>query len=385
MRLKVFFSKLVDLRSGALVSFAGGVFSISIVTVIRLVLGESDANLYIFLAALTALVGALGAVGIPEYGQVLLSGQRIGILTVPIFLILIAVFVVVLVYIPESLTRANQILQVLFMFVMMACVCAMLTASELRFRCRLLATRHVRNYFYQNSIQHLAVISAFVFLTYHPWGPFLSLCVVLGLLTSLWAVISSLPLKVEFTAFRFNKEQGAFYLQRITLVLIDTVLLLNANNSINPSQYFAMGIVNRVMSPIFILLNVFLGMRQAAILTGDLNAQVGLRSLILVSSATGIALAVGNIVGLESNFSACLAILLIRVWVMFLSFEFQRWLPDSPLALVLGSGVVWCFAAWLISAHTASLILIVSVSIWINSAIILTMILFKENNVEKHY
>jgi len=375
--LKIAFLKLDGLRGGSLVSIASGVFSLAIVAAIRFGLGEDEANLYIFLSALTTLVGAVAAFGIPEYGQVLHSRKRSGGLVVPIGFKLIVVVCLVLFFLPESHSGVNKMWQVTILVLMQVCIATMLTVSELRFRCALLSSNHISNYVYQNTIQHLSIIAVFLFFSSYTWGPVLGMCVAAGIVTSLWPTISSFPLKFKFTLFLFTKEQSSFYLQRLALVFIDTVLLLNAHNSIHPTQYFAMGVINRITSPVFIVLNIFLGRRQANILSGSLSAEAGRLPLLVVSFGVGIALIICILVGIESLLSACLSIVFIRLWVILLSYEFQRWLPASPLVLVVGSAIVWGVAAWLIVLQAASLIVITSVAIWLNSGVIVALTQFR--------
>jgi hypothetical protein len=370
---KVAFLKLDGLRGGSLVSMASGVFSLAIVAAIRFGLGEEDANLYIFLSALTTLVGAVAAFGIPEYGQVLHSRKRSGTLVVPIGFNLFVVVGLVLFFFPESHSGVGRTWQVTTLILLQVCIGAMLTVSELRFRCALLSSNHISNYFYQNATQHLSIIAVFLFLSSYAWGPVLGICVVAGIVASLWSTISSFPLKFKFTLFLFTKKQSSFYLQRLTLVFIDTVLLLNAHNSIHPSQYFAMGVINRITSPVFIILNIFLGRRQANILSGSLSAQAGWLPLLIVSFGIGLALIISTLIGIESTLSACFSIVFIRLWVILLSYECQRWLPASPLVLVVGSAAVWGVAAWLIVLQAASLIVITSVAIWLNSGVIVVL------------
>jgi len=372
--LKIAFLKLDGLRGGSLVSIASGVFSLAIVAAIRFGLGEDEANLYIFLSALTTLVGAVAAFGIPEYGQVLHSRKRSGGLVVPIGFKLIVVVCLVLFFLPESHSGVNKMWQVTILVLMQVCIATMLTVSELRFRCALLSSNHISNYVYQNTIQHLSIIAVFLFFSSYTWGPVLGMCVAAGIVTSLWPTISSFPLKFKFTLFLFTKEQSSFYLQRLALVFIDTVLLLNAHNSIHPTQYFAMGVINRITSPVFI---IFLGRRQANILSGSLSAEAGRLPLLVVSFGVGIALIICILVGIESLLSACLSIVFIRLWVILLSYEFQRWLPASPLVLVVGSAIVWGVAAWLIVLQAASLIVITSVAIWLNSGVIVALTQFR--------
>ena len=380
--LKMAFLKLDGLRGGSLVSIASGVFSLAVVGAIRFGLGEDDANLYIFLSALTTLVGAVAAFGIPEYGQVLHSRKRGGALVVPIGFNLFVVVCLVLFFSPDSHSSVGKTWKFTILILMQLCIGAMLTVSELRFRCALLSSNNITNYIYQNATQQLCTIAVFLFLSSYAWGPVLGMCVAAGIVTSLWPTISSFPLKFNFTLFLFTKEQSTFYLQRLALVFIDTVLLLNAHNSIHPTQYFAMGVVSRITSPVFIVLNIFLGMRQANILSGSLSAQAGRLPLLIVSFGVGISLIICTLVGFESTLSACLSIVFIRLWVTLLSYEFQRWLPASPLVLVVGSATVWGVAAWLMVLQAASLIVITSVAIWLNSGVIVALTQFRGKHGE---
>ncbi len=380
--LKMAFLWLNGLRGGSLVSMTGGAFSIAIVAAIRIGLGEDDANSYIFLSALTTLVGAVAAFGIPEYGQVLHSKKGSGALAVPLGTNLIVVAGLVLFFMPESHSGVGQTWQVITLILMQICVGAILTVSELRFRCALLSSNHFSIYLFQIATQHLSLISVFLFLSSYPWGPVLGVCIIAGIVASLWSKVSSFPLKLKFTLFQFTKEQSSFYLQRLTLVFIDTVLLLSARNSIHPTQYFALGVINRISSPVYIVLNIFLGRRQANILSGSFSAQAGGLPLKTVSFSIGIILIIGTLVGSESTLSACLSILLIRLWVILLSYEFQRWLPASPLVLVICTATVWGVAVWLIILKATSLIVITSIVIWLNIGVIVALTQLKGKHDE---
>jgi hypothetical protein len=380
--LKMAFLRLDGLRGGLLVSMASGVFSLAIVAAIRLGLGEDDANSYIFLSALTTLVGAVAAFGIPEYGQVLHSNKRSGALVVPIFSNLFVVAGLVLFFSPESHSGVVKMWHVTTLILMQVCVGAILTVSELRFRCVLLSSNHISNYIFQNATQHLSLIAVFLCVSSYAWGPVLGICILVGIVPVLWSTISTFPLKFKFTLFLFTKEQSSFYLQRLALVFIDTVLLLSARNSIHPTQYFALGVINRITSPVFIVLNIFLGRRQANILSGSLSAKAGWLPLLLVSFGIGIALIISTLVGFDSTFSTCLSIVFIRLWVILLAYECQRWLPDSPLVLVVGSAAVWGVAAWLIVLEAASLIVITSVALWLNGGVIVALTRFRMKHGE---
>jgi hypothetical protein len=382
VKLKAVISGLRGLRGGSVVSIASGAFSVGIVAAIRYGLGEDDANLYLFLSALISLVGALSAMGIPEYGQVLCSGKRTGELVVPIGLMVLVVAGGGAIFGPDGRTNTGLSWQAAMLVLVQVCIGTMLTGSELSFRCRLLSSNHVSHYVYQNAAPHLACIAAFSLMSPHAWGPVLGTCMVAGGTAALWRSLASLPLQFKFTFVQLQREQGAFYLQRLVLVFIDTILLLSARDSIQAAQYFAMGMISRVASPVFIVLNVYLAKRQASVLAGSLGAQARSWHLLLASSAAGVALFVCNMVGLDSAWGACLSIILIRLWVILLSYEWQQWLPTSPLVLVVGSATVWGVAAWLIAMQAASLVVITSAAIWLNSAVIVAMSRVREKYAE---
>jgi hypothetical protein len=139
-----------------------------------------------------------------------------------------------------------------------------------------------------------------------------------------------------------------------------------------------MGMVNRLASPIFIVLNVYLARRQVLVLVGNHGAQYKSRHLIFATSAALGALLISSELGFDSVWAACFSIVLIRLWVVMLSYEWQAWLPGSPSILVVISAAIWSIAAGLIAMEGVDLIVVTSIAICFNCVGILFMRRFRK-------
>lgn len=368
---------------GSLVSIVSGGISLALVGLIRWWAGSEEASLYLFASALATLVGAALSMGIPEYGQVLGSGRKKGVLSIPLGLCIAVLLILVYVWKPGGREAYSYALDSVFFLSVLAGTGVILICSELRFRYQLLHSTSMQNFAIQNVVPIVLCIVLYVAMGDSMGRNIVGAVALLVLLGGSLYFIRSLPMEHRITLLHMDHSQFSFYSQRLLFVFIDTSLLVSMHGVMTGHNYVLMGVLTRVLTPIFIVLNVYVARRQAkALMEGHTHTRQWWH-LCVGFAFVLIGILGRKLAGSDSAWCILIAVVLVRYWVIALVAEFQQWLPESPMRITLASFAVWGAGVYLMAHRSAALIDIILALVMINLILVVLMILKDKSAMTK--
>lgn len=367
---------LKSIGGGAAFSILSGAASLLVVAGLQRYVSMESAALYLFASAFATLAGAALAMGIPEYGQVLAARTSSHRLDIP-FLTICAAFLAV-----AAIGQRNgnfveaAVDHSVYGLAGLSLTALLLTQSELQFRCRLLEAQHPRSYAKLSLILFLSSL-CFYFSLEHAWlERVIGLSFLILMNFKIWRSNAGLGVRYEWTLFRLKGPQLGFYSQRLLLVYIDTSLIVSTHiASLPPDSYVMLGVLTRIVTPFFLLLNVHIGQRQAKLLQAKHTHQQHSECWHLYATLALVAIGLCSwlMTGNQSVTSIFISVTAVRLWVISLAVEFQQHLPNSPLPLIFLIFFGWAGTASVLRLEDAGLMVSVLFLVAVSFTIVMVV------------
>jgi hypothetical protein len=318
-----------------------GSLSLLTIILIKKFLGDEITAIYIFLNTTMSIIFGFLSFGFMDYIQIYNSKNDHKLKLIPPKYpigLSILLFYLILVNFYFSYDKSYSFLNSYFIFsIILAFIIIFL--SESIFKIKLLVNNNFQTYMEQNLYVYLSLLLLFA---YYLTSNYLLILLQIFVLFFLYKNFKNLYKVKFFSFFSIPIDQLMFFLNFITITLVDNFLIFSTFDNIKNEDYVILGIIIKTITPFFVLLNIYYLRRKVNIISSNhLISKNKFDISFFISYILLFCLYISSFLIDNNLFFYVALFIFIKLFVYYLIYEFQSKLPRNPITLILITLIIW--------------------------------------------